>query len=208
MTEPAISPPLELIVGLGNPGADYANTRHNAGAWFVEALVSRFAVGIRPEKKFLGRLSAISLDGGAIRLLLPDTYMNESGRSVAALANFYKIAPERILIAHDEIDFPIGKIRFKQGNGLAGHHGLQDISRSLAGSTAFNRLRIGVGRPDSKDAVTGHVLGKINEQDKRMVEACIAEAIAALPAAARGDWQSAMQQLHNAPLPAAQETTK
>ena len=208
MTEPAISPPLELIVGLGNPGADYANTRHNAGAWFVEALADRFAAGFRPEKKFFGRLSAISLDGGDIRLLLPDTYMNESGRSVGALANFYKIAPEGILIAHDEIDFPIGKIRFKQGNGLAGHHGLQDISRSLAGSRAFNRLRIGVGRPASKDAVTGHVLGKINEQDKRMVEACIAEAIAALPAAARGDWQPAMQQLHNAPQPAAHEAIK
>ncbi|MGV0034411.1 MAG: aminoacyl-tRNA hydrolase [Candidatus Azotimanducaceae bacterium WSBS_2022_MAG_OTU7] len=189
--------PLKLIAGIGNPGADYANTRHNAGVWFVERLAQKFGASFKPEKKFFGRTSLISVGGTQVLLLIPDTYMNESGKSVAALANFFKIEPPEILVAHDEIDFPSGKIRFKQAGGLAGHNGLRDISSRLAGATGFNRLRIGVGHPGDRGGVTGHVLGKVSKKDRELIGNCIEDAIAAMPSAVTGDWQLAMQQLHN-----------
>ncbi len=189
--------PLDLIVGIGNPGADYANTRHNAGVWFVETLARQEGVTFKSEKKFFGQLASVHLAGRDVRLLLPGTYMNESGKSVAALVNFYKIPLENILICHDEIDFPIGKVRFKQDGGLAGHNGLRDISRSLGGGQSFNRLRIGVGHPGDKDAVTGHVLSRITAKDRNIIDQCIEESLRALPLAVKGEWQLAMQQLHN-----------
>ena len=189
--------PLDLIVGIGNPGADYANTRHNAGVWFVETLARQEGVTFKSEKKFFGKLGSVHLAGRDVRLLLPGTYMNESGKSVAALVNFYKIPLENILISHDEIDFPIGKVRFKQDGGLAGHNGLRDISRSLGGAQSFNRLRIGVGHPGDKSAVTGHVLSRITGEDRNTIEQCISESLSALPLAVAGEWQLAMQQLHN-----------
>ena len=189
--------PLKLIAGLGNPGAEYANTRHNAGAWFVERLAEKFSASLNPETKFFGRTSLINVDGVGVRLLIPDTYMNESGKSVGALANFFKIEPAGILIAHDEIDFPPGKIRFKQEGGMAGHNGLRDISSRLAGATDFNRLRIGVGHPGDRGGVTGHVLGKVTRDDRELIGNCIGNAISAIPYAVTGDWQLAMQQLHN-----------
>jgi PTH1 family peptidyl-tRNA hydrolase len=189
--------PLKLIAGIGNPGADYAYTRHNAGVWFVERLAETLGTPFKPEKKFFGRTSMINIDGVEIRLLVPSTYMNESGKSVGTLAKFFKIEPPEILVAHDEIDFPSGKVRFKQEGGIAGHNGLRDISSSLAGATNFNRLRIGVGRPGERGGVTGHVLGKISRNDREMIGVCIENAIAALPSAAKGDWQLAMRQLHN-----------
>ena len=201
MDSPGHSIPLDLIVGLGNPGKDYADTRHNAGVWFVDALAERVGGSFKAEKKFYGRLAQVTVAGREVRLLLPDTYMNESGKSVSALVNFFKIAPEAILVAHDEIDFPTGKIRFKQSGGLAGHNGLRDISRLMSGSVAFNRLRIGVGHPGSQAGVTGHVLGKVSRQDREMVDRCIDEALLALPLAVAGDWQGAMQHLHNAEQP-------
>lgn len=189
--------PLKLIAGLGNPGAEYANTRHNAGIWFVEKLAEKFGTSLKPEKKFFGRTSLVDVDGVWVRLLIPDTYMNESGKSVGALANFFKIEPAGILIAHDEIDFPPGKIRFKQEGGMAGHNGLRDISSRLAGATDFNRLRIGVGHPGDRGGVTGHVLGKVTRDDRELIGNCIGDAISAIPYAVTGDWQLAMQQLHN-----------
>jgi PTH1 family peptidyl-tRNA hydrolase len=199
---------IELIVGIGNPGSDYANTRHNAGVWFVERLAEKYGASFKSEKKFFGKVALISIEGNDLRLLVPDTYMNESGKSVSALANFYKISPEALLIAHDEIDFPSGKIRLKQGGGLAGHNGLRDISNRMAGTTDFNRLRIGVGHPGERSGVTGHVLGKVSQKDRQMIDTCIEEAIYALPLAVRGDWQGAMQQLHNAPQPFNDEVDK
>ena len=172
--------PLKLIAGIGNPGAQYANTRHNAGVWFIERLAEKFGASFKPEKKFFGR-----------------TYMNESGKSIGILANFFKIEPPEMLVAHDEIDFPSGKIRFKQEGGLAGHNGLRDISNRLAGATDFNRLRIGVGHPGDRTDVTGHVLGKVSAKDRELIENCIEDAIATIRCAAKGDWQLAMQQLHN-----------
>ena len=189
--------PLELIVGLGNPGPEYAATRHNAGAWFVERLASSLGGAFKAEKKFFGRLANVQMAGQGLRLLLPDTWMNESGKSVAALANFYRLAPETILVAHDEIDLPCGTIRFKQSGGLAGHNGLRSISSSLAGARSFNRLRIGVGHPGDKSVVMGHVLGKVSAAEKASIDACIDDALAALPKAVAGDWQLAMRHLHN-----------
>lgn len=197
LTEAESILPLKLIVGIGNPGADYANTRHNAGVWFVERLAEKFGASFKAEKKFFGRTSLINVDGVEVRLLVPDTYMNESGKSVGALANFFKIEAAEILVAHDEIDFPSGKIRFKQDGGLAGHNGLRDISSRLAGATDFNRLRIGVGHPGDRGGVTGHVLGKVSKADRELIGNCIEDAIATIPVAVRGDWQLAMQQLHN-----------
>lgn len=189
--------PLKLIAGIGNPGAQYANTRHNAGVWFIERLAEKFGASFKPEKKFFGRTSLINVDGVEVRLLVPDTYMNESGKSIGILANFFKIEPSEMLVAHDEIDFPSGKIRFKQEGGLAGHNGLRDISKRLAGATDFNRLRIGVGHPGDRTDVTGHVLGKVSAKDRELIENCIEDAIATIPCAVKGDWQLAMQQLHN-----------
>jgi PTH1 family peptidyl-tRNA hydrolase len=189
--------PLKLIAGIGNPGAEYANTRHNAGAWFVERLAGKFGAFFKSEKKFFGRTSLINIGGVEVKLLLPDTYMNESGKSVGALANFFKIEPMGILVAHDEIDFPSGKIRFKQDGGLAGHNGLRDISSRLAGATDFNRLRIGVGHPGDRGGVTSHVLGKVSRADRELIDNCIEDAIASVPHAVAGDWQLAMQHLHN-----------
>ena len=189
--------PLKLIAGIGNPGTQYANTRHNAGAWFIEKLAEKYGASFKPEKKFFGHTSLINVDGIEVKLLVPDTYMNESGKSIGILANFFRIEPREILVAHDEIDFPSGKIRFKQEGGLAGHNGLRDISNCLAGARDFNRLRIGVGHPGDRTGVTGHVLGKVSAKDRELIENRIEDAIAIIPYAVTGDWQLAMQQLHN-----------
>jgi len=188
---------LKLVVGIGNPGDQYKDTRHNAGVWFVERLAAETGGTFKEEKKFFGRVALVNYQGSDLRLLLPNTYMNESGKSVGACASFYKTAPEHILIAHDELDLPTGVIRFKQGGGLAGHNGLRDIARSLSGSQEFNRVRIGVGHPGQKEAVTGHVLGKASANDKDILQQCIAEALACLPMAMNGEWDKAMNRLHN-----------
>ena len=193
--------PLELIVGLGNPGANYANTRHNAGAWLVEKLAMQEAAHFKLERKFFGRLAAVTLSGHPIRLLLPDTYMNESGKSVAALVNFYKIPLESVLIAHDELDLVAGQAQLKQGGGLAGHNGLRDIARCLGAVQSFKRLRIGVSHPGDRQAVTGYLLGQIGQDDRERVDQSIAEALRVLPRVASDDWQGAMHQLHSTPQP-------
>ena len=197
LTQTGSTLPLKLIAGIGNPGADYANARHNAGVWFVERLAEKFGASFKPERKFFGRTTLINVNGIEVRLLVPNTYMNESGKSVGALASFFKIAPPEMLIAHDEIDFPSGKIRFKQEGGLAGHNGLRDISSRLAGAKDFNRLRIGVGHPGDRSGVTGHVLGKVSRNDRELIDNCIEDAIATMTGAVTGNWQLAMQQLHN-----------
>jgi peptidyl-tRNA hydrolase, PTH1 family len=189
--------PLKLIVGIGNPGEQYADTRHNAGIWFVERLAQQLGGSFREERKFFGRVTNVNFEGQELRLLIPATYMNESGKSVSALANYFKIPANQILIAHDELDFAIGTIRFKQGGGLAGHNGLRDISRCLGGDQDFNRLRIGVGHPGSKEQVTGHVLGRATIKDKEMIGECIDEALACMPLVFTGEWERAMNRLHN-----------
>ncbi|MBQ75134.1 MAG: aminoacyl-tRNA hydrolase [Gammaproteobacteria bacterium] len=189
--------PLKLIVGIGNPGDQYADTRHNAGIWFIEHLARRYGGTFKEERKFFGRVATASDEGQEIRLLIPSTYMNESGKSVGAIAGFFKIPASQILIAHDELDFSIGKIRFKQGGGLAGHKGLRDIASHLGGDRDFNRLRIGVGHPGTSEQVTGHVLGKATSLDRKIIEQCIDEALACMPLALKGEWDQAMNRLHN-----------
>jgi peptidyl-tRNA hydrolase, PTH1 family len=191
-----VSSPLSLIVGIGNPGAQYADTRHNVGVWFVERLADQYGGVFRDEKKFFGRICNIDFQGHEIKLLIPDTYMNESGKSVGALVNFFKVPHQRMLVAHDELDLATGVIRLKQRGGLAGHNGLRDISRSLAGSQEFNRLRIGVGHPGHQQAVTGHVLGKASLQDRQIIDQCIDAALNVMPLMVQGEWQKAMNELH------------
>ncbi len=189
--------PLSLIVGIGNPGAQYADTRHNAGIWFVEQFAHELGVSFREDKKFFGSIANANYEGRDLKLLIPSTYMNESGKSVGAIAGYFRIQPEHILIAHDELDLSIGVIRFKQGGGLAGHNGLRDITRCLGNSQDFSRLRIGVGHPGTKDNVTGHVLGKASAGDQETIGQCIDEALRCMPLAVTGEWEKAMNRLHN-----------
>jgi len=197
--------PLKLIVGLGNPGERYSDTRHNAGIWFVTRFAERHEAEFREERKFFGSVATTVAEGQELRLLIPGTYMNESGRSVGAIARFFKIEPEEMLIVHDELDLDIGVVRFKQGGGLAGHNGLRDIAAALGGSQAFNRLRIGVGHPGDKTRVTGHVLGKATAEDKQLIERCIDEALRFMPLAIRGEWEQAMNNLNGFRADAEQE---
>lgn len=188
---------IKLIVGLGNPGNEYRGTRHNAGADFVEELARQCGTTLQPESKFFGLSGRATLSGHDLRLLIPTTFMNRSGQSVAAIAGFFKIAPESILVAHDELDIPPGTARFKQGGGHGGHNGLRDIVPALGNNKDFHRLRIGIGHPGHASKVTGYVLGAPSQVDRTRIDACIDEAIAALPLALDGDITKAMTRLHS-----------
>lgn len=188
---------IKLIVGLGNPGSEYRGTRHNAGADFVEELARQCSSVLQPESKFYGLAGRVTLSGHDLRLLIPTTFMNRSGKSVAAIAQFFKIAPEEILVAHDELDIPPGAARFKQGGGHGGHNGLRDIVPALGNSKDFYRLRIGIGHPGHASKVTGYVLGAPSQVDRTRIDASIDEAIAALPLLLDGDGTKAMTRLHS-----------
>jgi PTH1 family peptidyl-tRNA hydrolase len=188
---------IKLIVGLGNPGNEYRGTRHNAGADFVQELARQCGTTLQPESKFFGLSGRATLSGHDLRLLIPTTFMNRSGQSVAAIAGFFKIAPESILVAHDELDIPPGTARFKRGGGHGGHNGLRDIIPALGNNRDFHRLRIGIGHPGHASKVTGYVLGAPSQVDRTRIDACIDEAIAALPLALDGDTTKAMTRLHS-----------
>ena len=173
-------------------------TRHNAGYWFADAVASRFAATFRLNPRFFGELAELSIDGRPLRLLKPGTYMNESGRSVAAVVKFYRLAVEDILIAHDEIDLPPGVVRLKRGGGHGGHNGLRDVIPAL-GSPDFARLRIGVGHPGHKDLVTGYVLNRPRSEEQALIEAALADALDSFEFIARGDFSRAMNSLHRKP---------
>lgn len=185
---------IQLIVGLGNPGRDYEDTRHNAGAWFVEQLARAHRATLQSDSKFSGLTARIAFAGQDIKLLVPTTFMNLSGQSVAAFANFFKIPAEAILVAHDELDLPPGCARFKQG-GSGGGNGVRDIIARL-GSNGFHRLRIGIGHPGSADKVTGYVLNRPTGDERIAIDRAIAAALDALPLAISGQWTRAMTQLH------------
>jgi PTH1 family peptidyl-tRNA hydrolase len=188
---------IKLIAGLGNPGAEYRGTRHNAGADFVEQLARNAGVELRADSKFFGLAGQLTLAGHDLRLLIPTTFMNRSGKAVAAIAGFYKILPEEILIAHDELDLPAGSARFKRGGGHGGHNGLRDIIPALGNNREFQRLRIGIGHPGHTSKVTGYVLGAPGPTDRQRIDQCIDEAIAALPLLLDGDEVKAMTRLHS-----------
>ena len=185
-----------MVVGLGNPGPDYANTRHNAGALFVEALARETGQSLRPEKKYHGLYARIQLQGLDLHLLNPSTYMNRSGLSIKALADFFKIQPQQILVAHDELDIPPGTARFKKSGGHGGHNGLRDTIAHL-GTNDFQRLRIGIGHPGDSRRVTGYVLGRLGKQETEELNAVIDEIIRVLPDAASGKLPAAMNRLHS-----------
>ena len=191
----ALSYDIKLIVGLGNPGPKYSETRHNAGFWFVDDLASQYRSRFLPEKKFHGEVARINLEGKDIWLLKPETYMNRSGLSVVSLAAFYKIAAENILVAHDEIDLKAGTARLKSGGGHGGHNGLRDIISHL-GSKDFQRLRIGVDHPGSKDQVVDYVLKRPDSKDRQAIEDSINDALRVMPKVAAGEWEKALHQLH------------
>jgi PTH1 family peptidyl-tRNA hydrolase len=188
---------IQLIVGLGNPGAQYAGTRHNAGADFVGELARLAGVTLRAESRFHGDTGEAMFAGHRLRLLIPTTYMNRSGRAVAALAGFYKLAPAQLLIAHDELDLPPGTARFKFGGGHGGHNGLRDIIPALGNNRDFHRLRIGIGHPGSAREVSDYVLSKAAPADREAIAASIDEALRALPLLLAGDTGKAMTRLHS-----------
>jgi PTH1 family peptidyl-tRNA hydrolase len=188
---------IQLIVGLGNPGAQYEGTRHNAGEDFVREL-ARIAGGtFKTESKFHGEVSEVFFAGHKLRLLVPGTFMNRSGLAVAALANFYKIDAAQMLIAHDELDIPPGSARFKFDGGHGGHNGLRDIVPALGNRKDFYRLRVGIGHPGSAKQVSNYVLSKASPADREAITASIDEAIRALPLLLDGDATKAMTRLHS-----------
>ena len=183
-----------LIVGLGNPGPEYEATRHNVGFWFVDRLASQLRATLAPQSKFFGRAART----GETWLLQPTTFMNRSGQAVAALANFYKIAPDEILVIHDELDLPPGGIRLKQGGGNGGHNGLKDIQARL-GTPDFWRLRLGIGHPRTLNLaqqVVDFVLHPPRKEELRDIEQALHRSLLAWPRIAAGDYAGAQQQLH------------
>lgn len=189
-------PSIRLIVGLGNPGAEYVGTRHNAGADFVSALAARHSITLSPEKKVAGRLGRGQIFGHDLRLLIPDSYMNNSGRCVALAARYFDIDATALMIAHDELDIPPGSARFKDGGGHGGHNGLRDIIPAL-GTREFWRLRVGIGHPGSARQVSNWVLSKAGKAEQVLIDQSIEEALSAMNLLLSGDSVKAMTQLHS-----------
>jgi PTH1 family peptidyl-tRNA hydrolase len=186
---------IQLIVGLGNPGPNYQDTRHNAGFWFVERLAERHGGRLLNETKFHGLLGRVRIGGSELRLLQPMTFMNRSGQSVAAVARYFDIAPEQILIAHDELDLPPGQVRLKQGGGHAGHNGLRDTMSAL-GSREFWRLRLGIDHPGDRSQVTNYVLGRPGRDEAEAIDAALGLAEGSLSDILAGRFSQAMNRLH------------
>lgn len=186
-----------LIVGLGNPGVQYARTRHNAGFWFLDELDRRQSLGLRPDRKFHGEFARLRHGGVELFCLKPDTYMNESGRAVRAVTDYYRIPVDRVLVAYDDLDLPAGTVRFKLDGGHGGHNGLRSLFAHLDGP-GFWRLRIGIGHPGLREAVTPWVLGRPSVEDEREIEAGIRQAAEVLPELLQGRAERAMQALHSA----------
>jgi len=190
---------MKLIVGLGNPGERYEPTRHNAGFWLVERFAAQNGVSLRKDAKFQALVGRHEASGAW--LLLPQNFMNASGRPVQMMAAFFKIAPADILVAHDELDFPAGAVKMKQGGGAAGHNGLKDISARLAAQDYW-RLRIGIGHPGDRNAVRDYVLHRPSQDERADIDAAIGRALDVMPLVLAGDLQGAMLKLHSAPEPA------
>lgn len=184
-----------LIVGLGNPGLQYVNTRHNVGAQFLKAFATQNDLTLHQESKFHGLVAKYSDAGRVCWLLEPTTYMNESGRAVRALLQFYKLTPAQVLVVHDELDFPAGHIKLKQGGGHGGHNGLRDIISQLQ-TPDFYRLRIGIGHPGQRDKVTPYVLGEPSQQEQTAIQGSIDEGLRTIDDLMVGEFEKAMRWLH------------
>lgn len=187
--------PIQLLVGLGNPGQEFTATRHNAGAWWIEKLASDLNVTLRTETKFHGKVARITVSNHDSFLLLPDTFMNLSGQSVRAITQFYRIPPQAILIVHDELDFSAGVIRLKKGGGHGGHNGLRDIIQRL-NSHDFYRLRLGIGHPGHRSQVHDYVLSPPSKHDYTLITDAIEQSMIILSELLQGNIEKAMQLLH------------
>jgi PTH1 family peptidyl-tRNA hydrolase len=189
--------PIKLIVGLGNPGSEYAETRHNVGAWLVEQLAEQQQQKLRVESKFKARVTRLRLAEHECWLLIPTTYMNHSGDPVQAFSHFHKISPEEILVAHDELDFPTGIVRLKKDGGAGGRNGLKDILAQLS-TPNFYRLRIGIGHPGDRNKVIDYVLSSPSRADNKLITQAIDQAISVMPDLISGHFQKAVRELHTA----------
>ncbi|QDP71857.1 aminoacyl-tRNA hydrolase [Legionella israelensis] len=189
-------PAIKLIIGLQNPGSAYEHTRHNAGGWFVAALAQHNGLQFKAEKKFHCKLTELNLNHTSCKLVIPLGFMNHSGQPVQALSHFYQIKDHEILVAHDELDLPAGRIKLKTGGGHGGHNGLRDIINKL-GSNDFHRLRIGIGHPGHKDLVHSYVLSKPSVHDRQLIVDAIDRGLAVMPTAIGGDMAEAMNQLNS-----------
>ncbi len=186
---------IKLFVGLGNPGPEYEATRHNAGFWWIDALARELKTGLIMDKGYHGLVARATVHGNTVWLLQPQTFMNLSGKSVGALARFFKITPQEVLVAHDELDIAPGQVKLKFGGSHAGHNGLRDIHAQL-GSGDYWRLRLGVGHPGSKDEVVNWVLKKPSLDHRIAIEQCIDRSLKALPALLAGDMEKATLLVH------------
>ena len=189
-----------LCVGLGNPGAEYEATRHNAGFWWIEAVSRELKAPLSFDKSYFGQLARTTVGGQTVWLLAPQTFMNLSGKSVGALARFFKIKPEEILVAHDELDIVPGQVKLKFGGSHAGHNGLRDIHAQL-GTADYWRLRLGVGHPGNKDDVVDWVLRKPIQEHRVAIEDCITRSLKAVPALLAGDMDKATMMIHTSTPP-------
>jgi len=186
--------PLKLIVGLGNPGPEYARTRHNAGFWLADELARRLGGVFRSESRHQGELAKVRLGDAELWLLKPMSFMNRSGGPVQSVANFYKVPVESILVAYDDLDFPPGIIKLRQGGGAAGHNGIRDIAPQVGDQ--FWRLRIGIGHPGDRSAVLNYVLGRPSAEDARLIEEAIGAGLDVVPALISEGGQKAVHRLH------------
>ena len=194
---------LRLVVGLGNPGAEYSETRHNAGFWFCERLADKLGVGLARESRFHGLAGQARRE--AIWLLLPQTFMNRSGQAVGALARFYRIPPAEMLVVHDELDIPPGELRLKFGGGLGGHNGLKDITAHL-GTQDYWRLRVGIGHPGDRNEVVNYVLKPPRREERELIDSALDRALDLWPVLAAGDWNAATQRANVRLKPALPKT--
>lgn len=189
---------IQLLVGLGNPGAEYEATRHNAGFWWIDEVCRMHGITLAGEGKFFGRAGRLKLGVREAWLLQPSTFMNASGRAVAALARFYRIAPHHILVVHDELDLSPGSVKLKRGGGNGGHNGLKDISAQL-GTPDYWRLRLGIGHPGEKSAVVNYVLKPPMKDEAALIEDTIDQSAKLLPMLLEGSFEAAMLKLHTKP---------
>ena len=189
---------IRLLVGLGNPGPEYEATRHNAGFWFIDEVARELGAALTPERSYFGRVARVNRPDGPVWLLQPMTFMNLSGKSVAALARFFKIAPHEILVAHDELDLMPGQAKMKLGGSHAGHNGLKDIHAQL-GSPEYWRLRLGIGHPGVKAEVIDYVLRKPPLAEREAIDKITEQAVKTLDLILAGDMERAMMKLHAKP---------
>jgi PTH1 family peptidyl-tRNA hydrolase len=193
-----LSVALKLVVGLGNPGAEYSETRHNAGFWFCERLARELGASFSRESRYHGWVAHAREAG--IWLLMPATFMNDSGRAVQALAHFYRIAPAEMLVVHDELDLPPGQLRLKFGGGLGGHNGLKSLTAHL-GTQDYWRLRVGIGHPGDRNEVVNYVLKPARREEQALIDESLDRALLAWPQLARADFNAATQKINARPMP-------